>query len=307
MKALVISGGGSKGAYAGGIMEYLTGEQQKSYDIYAGSSVGALIITQVALNKLAGLKEVFGKLTNKDIFNIFPFRVKNKNGKRILSINHFNTLKAFMKGSATFGESKNLRKLIEKMLSKDEFEYIKHQSQLSIAVSNLTKQKIEYINAADCTYKDFCDWIWASANVTPFMSLLNKNNCQFADGGFGTYLPVLNAIENGATEIEAIILNKEEKPEVELAANPFQSLMGVFKFMANQIELKDILIGKLHGREAQIDIKLWYPPENLTNNAIYFDGNEMAKWWQMGYEFAKNNQPVCYCFLPDGQLIDMKM
>jgi len=57
MNALVISGGGSKGAYAGGIMEYLTGDQQKSYDIYAGSSVGALIITQVALNKLAGLKE----------------------------------------------------------------------------------------------------------------------------------------------------------------------------------------------------------------------------------------------------------
>jgi hypothetical protein len=32
---------------------------------------------------------------------------------------------------------------------------------------------------------DFCDWIWASCNYTPFMSLLSKNGCQYADGGFG--------------------------------------------------------------------------------------------------------------------------
>ncbi len=307
MKALVISGGGSKGAYAGGVVEYLIDNNKADYDIYAGSSVGALVITQVALHKLARLKKVFENISNKDIFNIFPFRIKRKNGEIHLSINHFNTIKAFLKKSPSFGESKNLRKLIGRLLSEQEFNELQKNTHLIISVSNLTKKKIEYIHIRDCKYDDFCDWIWASANVTPFMSLLNKNNCQYADGGFGTYLPLIKAIEQGATEIDAIILNKQEKPDTELYSNPFQSLLGVFKFMANQIELKDILIGKLHGKEAKIDIKLWYPPENLTQNPIYFDREEMKRWWKMGYEYAQNNPPECYCFLPNGELMDLKL
>ena len=37
MKALVISGGGSKGAFAGGVAEYLINEKKREYDMYLGS------------------------------------------------------------------------------------------------------------------------------------------------------------------------------------------------------------------------------------------------------------------------------
>ncbi len=303
MKALVVSGGGSKGAFAGGIIEYLTENQTSPYDLFLGSSVGALVVSQVALNKLDVLKETFKNLTNKDVFNIFPFKVKKKGANITLSINHLNTLKAFIKGSATFGESENLRKLINKLLTKEEFEKMRNRVELIVAVSNLTKRRVEYISANQCNYEDFCDWIWASANVVPFMSLLNKNNNQYADGGFGTYLPLLHAIEKGATEIDAIILNHQDKADNKHYHNPFQSLMGVFKFMSNQIEVKDLLIGKLKGQQSRIDIKLWFPKEELTQNPIYFDSEKMQKWWQMGLALAQKNQPLCYCFLPDGKVI----
>ncbi|MDG2443864.1 MAG: patatin-like phospholipase family protein, partial [Flavobacteriaceae bacterium] len=39
-KALVISGGGSKGAFAGGVAEYLLKEKKKTYDIFLGTSTG---------------------------------------------------------------------------------------------------------------------------------------------------------------------------------------------------------------------------------------------------------------------------
>ncbi len=305
MKALVISGGGSKGAFAGGVAEYLTLKQKQHYEIYAGSSVGALVVSQVALHKLKELKIVFESISNKDVFNIFPFRVKKRRDKVHLAINHINTIKAFIKGSASFGESKNLRKLIQKMLTKNEFETILKNTDLIIAVSNLTKHKVEYIEAKQCSYEDFCDWIWASANVAPFMSLLTKNNCQYADGGFGIYLPVLRAIELGATDVDAIILNKQDKNNIDFYHNPFQTLMGVFQFMSNQIEIKDLLIGKMKGKQSQIDIRLWFPPVELTQHSIYFDAAQMKKWWQMGYELAKVNRPLCYCFLPDGKIIPM--
>ena len=42
MKALVISGGGSKGAFAGGVAQYLIKDCQKKYDIFIGTSAGWL-------------------------------------------------------------------------------------------------------------------------------------------------------------------------------------------------------------------------------------------------------------------------
>ena len=51
MKALVISGGGSKGAFAGGITEFLLKECQEHYDILVGTSTGSLMIPLIALEK----------------------------------------------------------------------------------------------------------------------------------------------------------------------------------------------------------------------------------------------------------------
>ena len=40
MRALVISGGGSKGAFAGGVAQYLLEEKKKEYDLFIGTSTG---------------------------------------------------------------------------------------------------------------------------------------------------------------------------------------------------------------------------------------------------------------------------
>jgi predicted patatin/cPLA2 family phospholipase len=46
----VISGGGSKGAFAGGVAEYLIREQKRKYELYLGSSTGSLLVSHLALN-----------------------------------------------------------------------------------------------------------------------------------------------------------------------------------------------------------------------------------------------------------------
>ena len=56
-KALVISGGGSKGAFAGGVAQYLMRNQGREYDIFVGTSTGSLLIPQLALNNLEKFKE----------------------------------------------------------------------------------------------------------------------------------------------------------------------------------------------------------------------------------------------------------
>ena len=47
----MISGGGSKGAFAGGVSQYLIEELQYKYDLYLGTFSGGLLISHLALNK----------------------------------------------------------------------------------------------------------------------------------------------------------------------------------------------------------------------------------------------------------------
>ncbi len=65
MKAMVISGGGSKGAFAGGVAQYLVQEKKRKYDLFLGTSTGSLLISHLALNKIAKIKEVYTSVTQE--------------------------------------------------------------------------------------------------------------------------------------------------------------------------------------------------------------------------------------------------
>ncbi len=65
MNALVISGGGSKGAFAGGVAEYLMVNCQKKYDLFVGTSTGSLLAPLLAVGDLELAKAVYTNITQK--------------------------------------------------------------------------------------------------------------------------------------------------------------------------------------------------------------------------------------------------
>ena len=91
-KALVISGGGSKGAFAGGVAEYLMKKKNKSYDMFLGSSTGSLMVSHLALGKVNELKNIYTSVNQHTIFSNNPFVIKKVHGEKVISINHLNTL-----------------------------------------------------------------------------------------------------------------------------------------------------------------------------------------------------------------------
>ncbi|MGJ8760721.1 MULTISPECIES: patatin family protein [unclassified Polaribacter] len=291
-KALVISGGGSKGAFAGGVAQYLMKKEKKDYDIYIGTSTGSLMVSHLALGKLDELKKLYTNVNQKTIFSNNPFKIKKVAGEKVVTIRHLNTFWNFLNGRKTFGESKNLRTLIKKKITKEIYNEIRENNkEVVVTVSNLTANQIEYKSINDCTYDDFCDWIWGSCNYVPFMSLLEKNNCQYADGGFGSLVPIREAILRGATEIDAIILETEVTQFNKLpATNPFSLLFDVFDFMLAHVERHNITIGKLAATNKNIKLNLYYTPTVLTTNSLVFDETLMRKWWKSGYKYAKSKR-----------------
>jgi len=288
-KALVISGGGSKGAFAGGVVEHLMKDRHKKYDIFIGSSTGSLMVSHLALGMVDELKTIYTNVNQNTIFSNNPFVIRKVHGEKVISINHLNTIWNFIKGRKTFGESKNLLKLIKTSVSEKMFTKIKEeQKDVVVAVSNISSNEVEYKSINDCTYNDFCDWIWASCNYVPFMSLLVKNGYQYADGGFGSLVPIREAIKRGAKEIDAIILETEVSQINRMQSkNPFSLLFDVFDFMLGRIESHNITIGKLCANQHNVKLNLYYTPTVLTTNSLIFDKKLMAEWWEDGYKYAK--------------------
>ncbi|MDA9992785.1 patatin-like phospholipase family protein [Flavobacteriaceae bacterium] len=287
-KALVISGGGSKGAFAGGVAEYLLKEKKNTYDIFLGTSTGSLMVSHLALGEIDALKTIYTGVNQRSIFNINPFRITNKNGVTIVNIRHSATLLSFLKGSKTFGESKNLRKLITKKITRDIYDTIlKEKKEVVVTISNFTANRIEYKSIQEHSYEDFCDWIWGSCNYIPFMSLLEKNGYQYGDGGFGCLIPIREAIERGAKVIDAIILETEITQINRMPAkNPFSLLLTIQEFMMEHVEKHNITIGKLSAKQNNVELNLYYTPTVLTTNSLVFDRKKMSKWWDSGYEYA---------------------
>ena len=289
MRALVISGGGSKGAFAGGVAQYLIEELKRDYQLYLGTSTGSLLVSHLALTKIEKIKQVYTSVNNESIFNICPFIIKEKYGTQNIGIHHFNVLRNFLRGSKTFGESLNLKKLIRETLTEDEFLELKHSTNdIIVTVANLSLNQVEYKCINDFSYDDFCDWIWISCNFTPFMSLVSKNKFDYADGGLGSMVPIEEAIRRGATEVDAIILQTEISQLNRMPSrNAFSLLSNMFNFMLDRIEHQNIRIGKFVASYQDVIINFYYTPTVLTTNSLIFNKEKMTKWWKSGYEFAK--------------------
>ena len=288
MKALVISGGGSKGAFAGGVAQYLMEEKQKDYDLFIGTSTGSLMVSHLANGKIKELMDLYTNVTQSTIFSSCPFKVKKTNNYTTVGINHMNTLKNFIKGSKTFGESHNLKKLIDREMNDNFLEQINNSNKnVIVAVSNITRNRVEYKSLKECDYDDFRDWIWASTNYVPFMSLLVKNHCEYADGGFSNLVPIEEAIKQGATEIDAIVLETEVSQINRMPSkNPFSLMTNVFEFMQENIEKQNVSLGKLATTHHKIKLNLYYTPTVLTTNSLIFDKVKMRKWWEYGFQHA---------------------
>lgn len=290
MRALVISGGGSKGAFAGGVAQYLIDEKKIDYNIYVGTSTGSLLISHLALNKVEKIKKIYTTVNQNSIFSKNPFIIKkDKFGNKQININHINVVRNFIRGKKTFGESENLRKLIFDTFSEEEFEELKEsEKEIIITVSNLSLNQVEYKSIKDFDYEDFCEWIWISANFVPFMSLVKKNGCEYADGGFGSMVPIEEAIERGAKVIDVIILETEVSYYNRMASkNVFSLITNLHFYMAERIEKQNIRVGKLVAAKNDVLINFYYTPTVLTTNSLVFDDMMMEKWWKDGFSYAE--------------------
>jgi predicted patatin/cPLA2 family phospholipase len=131
------------------------------------------------------------------------------------------------------------------------------------------------------------------------MSLTTKNGDDYGDGGFSSLVPIREAIQRGATEVDVVILETEVQIQPrKIGKNPFSLMIDLFQTLLTQVEKHNITIGKLAAKNKNVKLNLYYTPTQLTDNALVFNKDKMKDWWHKGYDYAKNKSELMSDNLP---------
>src|SRR4030095_15781068 len=246
-RALVISGGGSKGAFAVGVIKQL----QQIYpslvfDIYVGTSTGSLIVPLAAIDEISLLEEIYTSQSKGTI--VKELRI----GDRL------NTDSIF--------DANPLWNLVNKHFTDDRYNALQASGKkLFINTTCLQTENITvFTNDNAATSKPgyeirqilnsdhFRRAIMASACQPVFMPTIqvNKNlpgnaekDYQYVDGGVRQYAVIEMAIDAGATEIFTILLSTgANEVENKYYGNLFSLMQRTIDIFMTDVGKNDLVI-----------------------------------------------------------------
>lgn len=198
-RAIVLSGGGGKGAYQIGVWKALR-RLHIGYQIVTGTSVGALngvYMVQRDYHKALFLWNHmnFGKIYDQDIKE----DLDTVEGKKEVA-------KMYAKGIVLEGGMNvdNLDHLISETLN--EYKFRKSSIDYGLVTFNLSKLKAESITKKEIPYGQVKDYMMASATCYPVFKKKEIESATFIDGGIYDNLPINLAIDMGADDIIAVDL-----------------------------------------------------------------------------------------------------
>lgn len=204
MRALVLSGGGAKGAYQMGVWKALKKLKIK-FDIVTGTSIGAINGMLYVQNNYYKCLNLWNNIDFDVLFDDF----KIEENKAILD----NYINKILSGGIDTTKMKNILYQIynPKKLYNSKIKY-------GIVTYNLSDNKVLYATKANTNPKKLKEYILASATCFPIFKPTKIGTDNYIDGGYYDNMPINLAIDMGATEViavdlEAIGVTKKVKNE----------------------------------------------------------------------------------------------
>lgn len=196
MRAIVLSGGGSKGAYQIGVWKALRKLKLK-YDVVTGTSVGALNAALMVQNNYYKALYFWRKLSFSDVIDekIDKNITKKEIYKKYLS--------AVMNGGM---KTNNLKKTVSKAISVKKI----YNSPIDMGIVTVKSKGLKpvLLRKKDIRRDQLYDYLVASASCFPAFSKKKIGDSEYIDGGLYDNMPINLAIDMGATEVIAIDLEE---------------------------------------------------------------------------------------------------
>lgn len=206
--ALVLGGGGSRGSYSVGVLATLA-EQNHSYQIVTGISIGALVGAVYAMRRQVDLPSWIAKMTQDRVADgLFSF--PNRHAVYDTTITSFaQMIDIYQKNGPDF---RPLRESYSQIFNFEEFK--NSPVDFACIAANLTRNDETIFKKADMkTEDDALNAILASASYFPAFSFCKIGDDYYADGGFLKTTLGEAAIGMGADDLTIVAL---DDPDIEL-------------------------------------------------------------------------------------------
>lgn len=250
--ALVISGGGSKGAFAVGAVKFLAEHHPDiNFEVLVGTSTGSLIVPMAALGEISLLEQLYTTVKTEDII------LGGNIGARFID-------------AISIFDAKPLSHLIEKFYNDETSQKIfTLNKQVFIITTCLQTSRSVIFSTQDppiiTDYEimkvkngnEFRRSILASACQPVFMQPIEVHQGslpvrQYVDGGVLEYIGIQLAIDAGAEEVFAIALSPEKsQPEEKKFTRSLEILFKTIDIFTADVGANDIRIPRIYNRALQ--------------------------------------------------------
>jgi predicted acylesterase/phospholipase RssA len=248
--ALVVSGGGAKGAFAVGVVKYITENRPDiKFDTLCGTSTGSLMMPLVALGEMALLEEMYTTKTTADI--IITGNIVNR----------------FVRANSLYDASP-LARQITNVYTDERFKKLAAlKKELFLTAVCLQTGRITYFSTTGMPMlntgydlikindgQTLREAVLASSCQPVFMppieiTALPEKPRQFVDGGLREYAPIQLAIDNGCTDIYAILLTPEQPATSDQRfTSTFNILEQTIGWFTNDVAVNDVQVPLLYNR-----------------------------------------------------------
>jgi NTE family protein len=218
--ALILSGGGAKGAFQCAVEKYAREVKGYKWDLIAGVSVGALNGSMIAMQKSPRLFEIWNTLSNDKIYTG--------------GFNVFSTLKLLF-GSKSFFENKPLQRLMAQELDVNQI-----QADLRIGAVSLTTGEYLIFKPHQ---PEFYDAVLASTVIPVIWTPIDISDQyqQMVDGGVRNISPIGDVLDEEPDEVVIINCTPQDTPPL---TNPLKNVVQIglrtIDLMMNEIFINDV-------------------------------------------------------------------
>lgn len=276
-RALVLSGGGSRGAWQAGAIQALS-ESGRTWDSIHGISVGALNGSWIAMHSKSEQPQSISGLL--DIWN----NINNSNDIYVKwnSIKPINYLYSMWKGSLHSGQP--LKRLVETFFDSEKLKT--SGTKFTIGCVNLNTSEYVVIDGDNPVIKEY---ILASSHLPLVFEPIELYGEKWVDGGIRHQIPILEALRERPDEIDVVLTSPIGIRDRMLSATNLTSAPRVAlrasEIMSDQIYLMDCYTVLRAAKTFQnIKINIYIPSISPNQNSMEFDQEKIKMGIKLGYE-----------------------
>lgn len=278
-RAIVLSGGGARGAYQVGVWKGLKKLNIK-YDIVTGTSIGS--INGLMMVQQEYLKTLWWwiNISFDDLYDD-KFPTQHETMAEMVEI-YKNYIKHFFKEGGI--KTTKMSSLLNRIFNWNKFS--RSKIDYGLITYNLTKAEPLCIQKKDLTKEKIISYVMASACCYPAFQKMEINGDKYIDGGYYDNMPINLAIDMGAEEIIAVDLEAlgVKKPvkntDIKIKYIKPRNDIGSILVFDKQVAMRSIRFG-------YYDVMKEY--HKLDGNKYTFKHNHLDKNFNKYYQKFINN------------------